>query len=229
MFDTPFGWIMISGVFFALVLYIVMVSPIVIDGHYRRSGNKDDAAFTVKLLYGLIKYRVNVPFVRFTGKSLQLKEKISTTSAGQSDSHKQQEEIDAERVARLIDQWKQLLEMTRDFTGVVKHALERVDVLRWRWITSVGTGDAMWTAMATGLVWSIKTSGIGLLSQVVHLKSSPEMQVNPVYDRPAFTTEWSCIAQIRFGYAILAGLQLFIRLKKWKGGVKLWQNILFKA
>jgi hypothetical protein len=55
------------------------------------------------------------------------------------------------------------------------------------------------------------------------------MQVNPVYDRPAFTTEWSCIAQIRFGYAILAGLQLFIRLKKWKGGVKLWQNILFKA
>ncbi|MHA7962943.1 DUF2953 domain-containing protein [Paenibacillus sp. CAU 1782] len=229
MFDAPYGWIMTGGLFFVLALVVLLSSPIVIDGYYRRSGNKDDAQFTVKLLYGLIKYRVKVPFVRFTGKSLQLKEHISTSSAGQSDSHKQNDEIDAERVVRMIDKWKQLLEMTRDFTGVVKHALERVDVHRWQWSTSVGTGDAMWTAMATGLVWSIKTSAIGLLSQVVRLKSHPELKVDPVYDRPAFTTEWSCIAQIRFGYAILAGLQLFIRMKKWKGGVKLWQNILFKA
>lgn len=229
MFDTPFGWIMTGGLFFGLALLVLLSSPIVIDGYYRRSGNKDDAAFTVQLLYGLIKYRVKVPFVRFTGKSLQLKEYISTRSAGQSDSHKQREEIDAERVARIIDQYKQLLDMTRDFTGVVRHALERVDVQRLQWTTSVGTGDAMWTAMATGLVWSIKTSAIGLLSQVVQLKSKPELKVNPLYDRPAFTTDWSCIAQIRFGYAILAGLQLFIRMKKWKGGVKLWQNILFKA
>lgn len=229
MLSYPYGWITAAGLFFLLILTVILNSQVVIKGHLWREGDKDDAELNIKALFGIIRYRKKVPIMKFTGTSVQRKEQVSTTIAG-FDSWKQfHKEIDAEKVFNDIDKFKQILQVTRDLKGWVRLTLTKVRLDEWNWTTSVGTGDAMWTAMATGLVWSVKTSIIGVLSQMVKLKAEPNMNVQPNYQRSAFTTEWSCIAQIRFGYAILAGLQLLVRMKKMKGGVKAWQNILFKA
>lgn len=228
MFGNANGWVLASGLFCALLL-AVLSSPVIVSGHFRKNGNKEDAELTVKLLFGLIRYRFKVPFARFTGTSLELKEQMQGTGPGFDTSGQKKDNIDAEKISNAIDSVKDWLAMTRNLTGWVRQTLAKIEVVKWQWSTSVGTGDAMWTAMATGLLWSVKTSSIGFLSQLVRLKEQPELTVEPVYVNPAFTTEWKCIAQIRFGYAILAGLQLLVRMKKWKGGVKVWQSILFKA
>ncbi|OMF35204.1 hypothetical protein BK133_10855 [Paenibacillus sp. FSL H8-0548] len=225
----PYGWNTAVGLFFLLILVVILRSEVVIKGHLRRVGSDDDAELNIKALFGLIRYRYKVPIIQFTGTSVQLKEQVSKTNAGLNTWQQFNEDIDAERVANYIDKFKSLLQMTRDLTGWARKTLTKIRLLEWNWTTSVGTGDAMWTAMATGAVWSVKTSIIGLLSQMVKLKAEPKMNVQPIYQCPAFQTEWSCIAQIRFGYAILAGLQLLVRMRKMKGGVKAWQNILFKA
>lgn len=229
MLSYPYGWITAAGLFFLLILIVILNSQVVIKGHLRRAGDNDDAELNIKALFGIIRYRIKVPIMQFTGTSVQLKEQVSTTSAVFNSWKQFSKDIDAEKVLNTIDKLKYILQITRNLTGWVRLTLTKVRLVEWNWSTSVGAGDAMWTAMATGLVWSVKTSIIGVLSQMVKLKAEPNMNVQPIYQQSAFTTEWSCIAQIRFGYAILAGLQLLFRMKKMKGGVKAWQNILFKA
>jgi hypothetical protein len=229
MLSHPYGWIMAAGLFFLLILTVILTSPVVIDGQLRRVGNDDDAEIKVKALYGIIRYRYKVPIMRFTGNSIEMKKQVSNTSAGINTWKQFSDELDADKVISAIDKLKLILKMTRDLRGLVRQTLTKVRLVEWNWSTSVGTGDAMWTAMATGLVWSVQTSILGLLSQMVKINADPKMNVQPIYQKATFTTEWSCIAQIRFGYAILAGLQLLVRIKKVKGGVKAWQNILSKV
>lgn len=229
MLAYPYGWMIAGGLFFLLIIVIACSSPVVFHGSFQRIGNNNKAEIRIKALYGIIHYRLNVPRMKFSGMSLKLKEQVSTSNAGMNTWKQFHEEIDADKVVTYFDKLKRQLEMTYNLTGWFKHSLTKVRISEWNWSTSVGTGDAMWTAMTVGLVWSIKASIIGLLSQMVHLNKEPAMSITPKYEHPAFTTEWSCIAQIRFGYAILAGLQLLVRMKNVKGGVKVWQNILFKA
>ncbi|CAM3967862.1 DUF2953 domain-containing protein [Paenibacillus alkaliterrae] len=229
MLGYPYGWITAAGLFFLLIFALVLSSPVVIKGHLRRVGINDDAELNVRALFGLIRYRYKIPIIQFTGSSVEIKEQVSSSSAGINTWKQFNDDIDAEKVVNAIDKMKTILQMTRNLTGWVRRTLTKVRLDEWKWSTSVGTGDAMWTAMATGFVWSVQTSVLGILSQMVKLHAEPKMNVQPIYQQPAFTTEISCIAQIRFGYAILAGLQLLVRIKKVKGGVKAWQNILSKA
>lgn len=229
MLGTPYGWIMAGGFFVLLAAVAVLMSPIVVNGYVKRVGKNDDAEISVKALYGLIQFRYKVPIMKWSGMAVKMEEQVSAKSAG-IDTWKQfEDEINADKVVRAIDKMKDILHMVKDLTGLMKKTMMHVKLTDWRWSTSVGTRDAMWTAMATGAVWSIKTSILGVLSQMMQVKNHPNMSVHPNFNHPSFTTEWSCIAQIRLGYAILAGLQLLVRMKKWKGGVKAWQNTLFKA
>ncbi|WP_168119198.1 DUF2953 domain-containing protein [Paenibacillus sp. HB172176] len=230
MLGYPYGLMMTGGVFLLLLLLTsILSSPITMTGHVRKVGNDEFAEFKVRALFGILHYQYTVPSMFFTGNSLKFKKKVSQEGAGIASRQEERDEIDAEKVESSIDKYKQLLQMTRDMKGWVKDTLRRVRLLDWQWSTTVGTGDAMWTAMAIGAVWSVKTSLLGLISQMLHVEEHPRLTVHPVFQYPAFSTEWLCIAQIRFGYAILAGLQLLVRMKKWKGGVRAWQNILFKA
>lgn len=212
-----------------LIIIVILASPIVVNGKVRWVGEDEDAELNIRALFGLIRYQYKIPYVRFTGKSLKLEEEVNQSDVGINTWKQFNDEIDAEKVTSFIDKFKHILYITRDLKGWIRGTLSKVNITEWKWSTAVGTGDAMWTAMATGSLWSVKTSIIGVISQMVHVKAQPMMEVSPNFQKAAFATEWSCIAQIRFGYAILAGLQLLVRMKKWKGGVKAWQNTLFKA
>lgn len=230
MLGYPYGWIMAGGFFFVIVVLLALASPVVIKGHVKRVGHNDEAEIKVKALFGLIRYRYKVPTIKWSGMmSLKVEEQVKASNAGINTWKQFEDEINKKKVENAIDKYKQILHLTRNLKGWAKDTLSRVKLTQWHWETSLGTGDAMWTAMATGAVWSIKTSILGLISQMVQLSSQPAMSVEPDYKHPSFTTEWSCIAQIRFGYAILAGLQLLVRTKNWKGGIKTWQSILFRA
>lgn len=229
MFSHPYGWILAGGLFFVLLIATACSSQVIINGHVKRIGSNDDAEVLIRALFGLLKFKYEIPFASIEGLSIKMQEEVSTKNAGIDSWKAYNDEINPEKVVTLLDKMKQVLTLTKDLTGWLKKTMTKVELTRWSWTTSIGTGDAMWTAMATGVVWSVQSSVLGVLSQFVQLKTEPVMEVQPIFNRSAFATEWSCIAQIRFGYAILAGLQLLLRVKKTKGGVKAWQNILSKA
>lgn len=229
MLSYPYGWITAASLFFLLILAGVIASPVVITSRMNRSGDDDNIEVDVKAILGLFRYQVHVPTIDFRGLSLHFHEKSEGSRPGMTSTDEMDDEINTDKIAKAIDKMKDIVHMTNNLKGWARQTLTRVRLTEWKWSTSVGTGDAMWTAMTTGFIWSIKTTMIGVISQMVKLRAEPRLVVSPVYQKACFTTEWSCIAQIPFGYAILAGLQLLVRIRKEKGGVKAWQNILFKA
>lgn len=220
MLSYPYGWIWAGGFFFLFIVIVMFASPVVMNGAVCRVENNDHIEIRLRALFGLIHYRIKVPFMSMNGMSLQIKEQVAATGTGFSHSNHNEDEINVDKVSSSIDKFMHVLHITKNLKGWVKGTLSKVKILEWHWSTSVGTNDAMWTAMATGAVWTIKTAVMGIVSQMVYVKNKPIMAVHPNYRYPAFATEWSCTAHIRFGYAVLAGLQLLVRMKKWKGGVK---------
>lgn len=230
MLSHPFGWLAAAGLFFLVILAItVILSPVTIHAHFQRNGHNDDAEIDIKAIFGLLKYHHKIPIIKFTGSSLLVKEEVSTKNPGVNTWKQYNEEINADKVAKGIEKFKHILQITKNLKRWVKQTLMKVEILEWKWNTSIGTGDAMWTAMSTGMVWSVKTSILGFFSQLVKLKAEPNMSVQPVYQHNVFTTEWSCKAKLSYGHAILAAIQLYIRMKKSKGGIKIWKKLLFKA
>ena len=110
-----------------------------------------------------------------------------------------------------------LLKQTDDLFGWVRKTLGHVQLTECTWKTKVGTDDAMWTAMITGMVWSVKTSSMGVMSQLIRLIANPKISVEPVYEKAHFSTEGDFTAKISFGYAIYAGIRLMVQMKKSKG------------
>nr|WP_253298263.1 DUF2953 domain-containing protein [Paenibacillus sp. MSJ-34] len=97
------------------------------------------------------------------------------------------------------------------------------------WSTDIGIGSAADTAIATGVVWAVKSVAAGWAAATFRFMQNPQLAVYPQFHTPQFATELDCIAKIRFGQAIVAGLALIVRVLKVKGGLRTWQNILFKA
>ncbi len=177
----------------------------------------------------MLHYNLEIPLLRFKEGNVEfLHKKRNSFMVGES-KNKGEHKVGAETVMRKLEEARTLLRYTDHFTVWLRRTLSHVRITSWNWSTIVGTGDAVWTAMTTGMLWSAQTSLLGVLSQFMRLTAEPHMKVQPLYNQTYFSTEWSCIAKMSFGYAILAGLQLLVRIKKVKGGFTVWQNILFKA
>ena len=43
--------------------------------------------------------------------------------------------------------------------------------------------------MITGMVWSVKTTSMGVMSQLIRLIANPKISVEPVYEKAHFSTE----------------------------------------
>jgi len=231
MLSMPYSWmfwLLAAGLFFLLLGTVIAVSPVIIDAESRKEGNNDEIKVVIIALFGLMRYDLKIPVIRFTGRSIIFKKESSSHNAGIPASAENENEIDAEKVQRAIDKLKAFMQLTYDLKGIISDSLHKVKLVQWKWKTEVGTGDAVWTALATGFVWSAKSAITGIASQVMTLASPPQLEVKPLYNSSSFKTQWSCKAEIRLGYALLAGLKLMIRMKKNKRSFSLWRSILFK-
>ncbi|QAY66204.1 DUF2953 domain-containing protein [Paenibacillus protaetiae] len=210
-----------------MLILIVMLSPIVIEGYLNRQDFADEWIFKVRALYGIVNYRKRIPFLDFNGRVLQLQQQsaFDITAAhmdGETDT-----EIDKDKVMTAIDRMQRIVHLFRNLERWMRKALARVKLVEWNWKTDVGTGDAMWTAMATGAVWSVKTALLGLLSQLVRLKAEPVMVVQPIYtQQPCLRTEWTCKATLSLWDGFVITMQLLGRLRKTKTTFKEIQRLL---
>lgn len=225
MYLDSYGWMIAAGLFFLLAC-LILFSPIRLNGYMSKHGKNDEISFQIRGLYGLLRYHARIPIVKMGhGASIALRRESTSDVPWMHQRGEQQAEIDKDKVMSAVEKMQMLLQMFHQLELWMHRALGRVHVLEWRWNTSVGTGDAMWTAMATGAIWSVKTSLLGLLSQRVKLQAEPHMTVRPIYQQQAFfRTEWSCKAKMSLWDAIVISLQLVSRLKKTNTSFKqLWK------
>ncbi|RXZ77911.1 DUF2953 domain-containing protein [Paenibacillaceae bacterium] len=227
----PWEWIwaaILTASLFLLIFFAVR-SEVTCRFEIKRRGEDDYLSFQIRALFGLLSYQFEVPVLFMKNGRLQIQtEKEKHQIAGENQQSGRQK-ISFERALEFYQRLKLLRLHTDHFTTWLLHTLRRFRITAWDWNTSIGTGEAAWTAIATGQIWAIQTSLLGGLSHFIHLQSMPRMAVRPVYNHVYFSTDLLCIAKIRFGYAMLAGLHLLVRIRRVKGGLSVWQNILFKA
>jgi len=209
-----------------LLVTAFCLSDIVVLGRVSRRGQDDHVQFDIKLLWGMVRYHLVIPFARFRGSSVKLQTDRRGHSLGVNSGTSTEESVDAETVKNTFEKVRDMLRFTLDLTEVVKRMLRNIRLKEWSWTTTVGTGDAVSTAMTTGLAWSVKTSALGVLSQLVRLQTSPEMSVTPLFNATAFSTRLQFKAKIRVAAVAMSGVRLLIHAGRAKGGLSGWFRLL---
>lgn len=214
-----------------LLLILVLRSTITIQMKARKSNQDEVIKIEAIMLLGIVHFHYTIPRMSLSnlGQGLQVEnDHADNLFSGHTNSERQH--INKEKIDQWSEQAKQILRSTEGLLPWLKALLKKISFQQFDWSTNIALQDAAVTATLTGVLWAVKSTLVGWLSQYITLKQQPRLFVVPVFDStPIFTTEFSCIAKIRCGHAIHAGLVLIVRVLKVKGGVRKWLNILFKG
>lgn len=223
-------WVWICIGILLVILVTIWLSDIQIHLQFRKFAHNDEITLQIRLLFGLVKLDYKVPRLTLEGwqKGLTYRQKETDNVFG---SHNKEHvgHLDFEKLKQKHEKFQLLINATSGWKIWYKQFLRKIRVTKMNWSTDIGIGSAADTAVATGVVWAVKSVATGWAAGTFRFMQNPRLAVYPQFHTPQFATELDCIAKIRFGQAIVAGLALIVRVLKVKGGLRTWQNILFKA
>ncbi|QKG84283.1 DUF2953 domain-containing protein [Kroppenstedtia pulmonis] len=218
------GWLfLVAGIG---VMGVFVLSPVRVFVVYYRRGEDDQLKTQIRLLWGLIRLRYEMSMADLTEKGLQVKEKGVPKSPGKK--KRRRKRITLATLQRWARESRYLQERIVHLYDVLRRFFSQVVCERLTWVSDIGTGDAAETGVLTGVVWSVKTTMIGMLGSYIRWGRSPDLDVRPFFEKEILDTNLNCIIRFRVGHAILAVLRLLTRIHG-KGSEKNWQSTLYKA
>jgi len=226
MLGYPYGWLIGAGLFFLLIV-IMLLSPLTVNGWAKRVGQDDRAGLHVHGLFGMLHYKWELPVIRLKGFAIELKRELNKeTPVGQNEDTSTKQ-VDKDTIMYIISELKQFLWATDQLLKWAKMTARHIRLTEWKWRTALGTDDVVWTAMLVGAVWSVKTTFLGVLSQFLRLQAEPQMNVEPLYNQNQFSTDWEMKAEMRLGTIVFSAIVLVYRIVKVRGirgSFSFWQR-----
>lgn len=184
--------------------------------NYFHAQDDDSLKIEFRALFGLIKYKLDVPLVKVDDNSptIVVKEEFQK---GEEEETKQKGtmQFSAEDLLNGFKDMKIFLEHVVSFHRIVRRFCQKVHIKQIEWQTVMGTGDAATTGMLTGALWAVKGSIIGIVSHYFRMQNNPNLSVHPHFQLAVTQTSFKCMLQFRIGHAMVAGIKL---VKFWKGG-----------
>ena len=185
--------------------------------------NEENNHIKIKMmvLFGLISYTYNVPFVKADEENPSLVVESETkvgSSNNKTTTSEQKSRITPHEVMDQIRQAKEFLEHVVNLRGIMKRFINHITIHKLEWNSTFGLGDAAQTGMATGVLWSLKGSIVGILAHYMRLKSKPVLAITPHFLENVVRTKLICIFSFRIGHAILGGFRVVKYWKSTKGG-----------
>lgn len=207
-------WLIILGLLTLLILILIRTRLFIeIDVKHTRDHNHIQILF--KAWKGLIKYRYEVPLVAVDDESASVVIKEEKAAGPTGDNEKEsKKKITPQDVINRIKQAKKLLEHVVGFHRIVRLFLSHITIHKIMWKTAIGVGDAAKTGTLTGIIWTLKGSIMGIISQYMRLSKQPIIEVYPHFQQTITHTELTCIVSFRIGHAMGAALRL---VKFWRG------------
>ncbi|WP_284640329.1 DUF2953 domain-containing protein [Paenibacillus silviterrae] len=221
-------WVLLALVL--LIIFIVLASSLQIRFSAARQGENDEAVVDVKGLFGLFKYRLHIPFVKFKNFSEGVEMKLETVNRSQGSLLAEGEpNITGENIKNAFEDLKDLLRHTFQFNRWLTGMLSHVRCTDFQWTTKVGVGDAPSTAVTTGMVWGLKSSFLGFAFRYIRLETQPRLNVVPNFNQTEFTSVAKGLLYLRNWHLMVGLVSLLLRVTKVKGGMKVWQQVIQKA
>ncbi|PAF30238.1 DUF2953 domain-containing protein [Paenibacillus sp. 7516] len=222
-------WIWLGGIglFAALLFAAVLISNVHVHVTFRKHKSDDYARINVRLLYGIVRINYEIPSIVFRnmkeGFLVKTEQNVNHTH-GKAEGN---ERINKRKVKKWAKEVKIMMRATDALKIWVRETLSHVQITKLSWSTRIGIGDAAYTAILTGWVWSIKSIIVGFLSYQIRFKRTPMLEVVPVWDdEMEFQTELDCRMKIRITAVILAGVRLMTRVLEVDGGWRMWLKIV---
>jgi hypothetical protein len=220
-------WLWVLIVFLLIFLTILILSYVQGEVHFSRVVEQDYMELKVKAKWG-VKINRFFPIIKIMDYSKRIP--FSSEHANTTPKTTPVTNHDAKgKMKGSFKNAKLLMHHTVHRYEWLKHTFSRVECTQLNWITRVGMGDATHTAIATGVVWGLKTSSLGFIMHMVQVKAKPLIQVVPQYTGLQFSTDFNSAAGLRFIYIVWAGIELAWREVKIKGGLRNWYRVLSKA
>jgi hypothetical protein len=213
----------LAWVFLFTILFFTIVQ---VKVHLVRKGKDDKVRTNVKAWFGLINIRTEVPMVKLSddmsGTEYQME--MDSPNAPLEKSNFKVKPFELLQIHQRIYHW---IKNVHELHRIVKKFLKtiRLDLLIWR--SAIGTGDAAQTGTLSGISWGVKSNIIGIVSNYLTLRTIPRIHIEPLFQEKKLETELECMIRLRIGYAILAGIQIVLNLRKRRD--KKWQSIPFKG
>lgn len=205
-------WFLLILLILILLLVVITFTKLKVLLHIKHFQDDDYIKIKFSAWFGLIKYTINIPFVRVDDDSPSIIIKHHSSADGE----KKKKKITWQRIKESLHDTKKIVEHVVGMHRIIKVFLKRVTITKFEWHSVLGIGDAAHTGVLTGLGWSIKGTLFSMVSHYMNVKTHPNYSVTPSFQRAISQTELTCMIHFRIGHAILAGLKLF---KKWKGGI----------
>ncbi|MFD2446339.1 DUF2953 domain-containing protein [Bacillus sp. CGMCC 1.16607] len=210
-------WLVVALIILFILIVVIIWTKLTIILDYYHGNDNDHLKVEVKIWFGLIKYKKEIPMIKIDDNtpSIVFKEK---TKVGQDEKTSSEgvTQIKKDDIRRIFRNARKLLQHVVKLHAISRDFLSKVSVKQFEWHSVIGVGDAAYTGMFTGAVWAIKGSMVGMISHYMKLKEMPKMTVMPNFQKAVSQTRLKCIFQFRIGQAMLAGLKL---IKFWKGGL----------
>lgn len=224
-------WIFLAAglvVLLIVLLIVVLSSKVTIKLDVVLKKDEYKVLAEIKMIFGLIKRKYAVPFHLANG-GIEFKKETVGGDGEQGTAPDTNEEKASSRTIRFKDYGRATLS-TKGFKKWLRQTMSAVHLMDVRWSTRIALEHAADTAVATGLLHGIKHTLLGWMSYRLVMEDLPRIDVVPLFNSPPqISTELNCIAKISCGKAMYAGLVLIVRVLKVKGGIRSWQNTLFKA
>ncbi|MDR0267268.1 DUF2953 domain-containing protein [Paenibacillus sp.] len=217
-------WIAIVVIAVIIILILVAaMSDITCTVRFSKKGQNDRAELDIYMLYGLVRFHYEMPKLTFENMKKGFLLKLEKGNSNRQSGNAMNIRINKKKIEFWAHDFRVLLNSTVALKKWLQRTFAHVRIQELNWSTSFSTGEAEWTAIVTGILWTLKTTLIGWLSFQVRVKNNPRLHVIPEFrDELLFSTEFNCVSRLNFGLAMYASFILLSRILKIEGGLKKW-------
>jgi hypothetical protein len=193
----------------------MMRMSILID--FKHAQDDERVKITLKTVFGLIRYTINIPLVKVDKESPGIiVSRRDEMSYGKSNVEIQpkKNKYTPSKIVDSLKQTKQFVHHVVHLHSILKKFLSHIAVTKFEWHTTFGAGDAAYTGMAVGVGWSVKYGIVAIVSKYMKLKTVPVVTITPSFQQATSQTHFICMIHFRIGHAMLAGMRI---VKYWRG------------
>jgi len=205
------------SVFIVLVIFILNSrSKFVVE--YSRANNYDSLYLTFYLVYEIIKLRYKVPLEELETDGLRLvrvkKKDLEKKEKKKEKKEKKKEGLNLTDIYKKIKSIKCFYDLNKKYIrDIIDYLKKKLTIQELNLKVRLGTGDAFYTGVLSGLMWSIAGAVIALIcSNFCVMKKCTDVQPN--FSKKEMKIDFYCILKTKLVHIIVVRIKFYKFLKK---------------
>jgi hypothetical protein len=213
--------------FLALIIYFLLNSKVKISLKYSRSGWTDHAVFSVYGFGGLIKYQYKVSLLEISNDGIKFFSVKKDKKGKEEEKKKKKKKAGFDEIYKKYVYIKERYHSNRHIINRIRKYLRcKIKLEEFDFCFILGTGDAYYTAILSGVVWALTGALCSLVLRNQELKKQ-HVDVKADFNQKRLNINLDCIFSIKLVHIIVVGFIIlpYYLKRRWFN----WQNIRYKV